>query len=59
MTLAENIEASVKVVNMAGQVVASQKIVGSASINKALTAGVYTVIVKSNGGVSTQKLVVK
>ena len=59
VTLAENSEASVEVVNMAGQVVASQKIVGSASINKSLTAGVYTVIVKSNGGVSTQKLVVK
>ncbi|MDO4525327.1 MAG: cellulase family glycosylhydrolase [Bacteroidales bacterium] len=59
LTLADNVEASVEVVNMAGQVVASQKIVGSASINKSLTAGVYTVIVKSNGGVSTQKLVVK
>ena len=44
---------------MAGQVVASQKIVGSASINKSLTAGVYTVVVKTNAGVSTQKLVVK
>ena len=59
ITLADNVEASVEVVNMAGQVVASQKIVGSATINKSLTAGVYTVIVKSNGGVSTQKLVVK
>ena len=59
VTLADNVEASVEVINMAGQVVASQKIVGSASINKSLTAGVYTVIVKSNAGVSTQKLVVK
>ena len=59
ITLAENIEANVEIVNMAGQVVASQKIVGSASINKSLPAGVYTVVVKSNGGVSTQKLVVK
>jgi hypothetical protein len=59
VTLADNVEASIEVVNMAGQVVASQKIVGSATINKSLTAGVYTVIVKSNGGVSTQKLVVK
>ena len=59
VTLAENIEASVKVVNMAGQVVASQKVVGSATINKALPAGVYTVVVESNGSVDTQKLVVK
>ncbi len=59
VTLGENIEASVEVVNMAGQVVASQKVVGSATINKSLTAGVYTVVVKTNAGVSTQKLVVK
>ena len=59
ITLAENAEAIVDVVNMAGQVVVSQNIVGSATINKALTSGVYTVVVKSNGGVSTQKLVVK
>ena len=59
INLADNVEASVEVVNMAGQVVASQKIVGSASINKSLTAGVYTVVVKTNAGVSTQKLVVK
>ena len=59
LTLVDNVEASVEVVNMAGQVVVSQKIVGSATINKALTAGVYTVIVKTNAGVSTQKLVVK
>ncbi|MBS7363789.1 MAG: T9SS type A sorting domain-containing protein, partial [Paludibacteraceae bacterium] len=59
VTLADNVEASVEVVNMAGQVVASQKVVGSATINKSLTAGVYTVVVKTNAGVSTQKLVVK
>ena len=59
VTLADKAEASVEVVNMAGQVVASQKVEGSAIINKALTAGVYTVIVKTNAGVSTQKLVVK
>ena len=59
VTLADNAEASVEVINMAGQIVASQKIVGSASINKSLTAGVYTVVVKTNAGVSTQKLVVK
>nr|MCR5248022.1 T9SS type A sorting domain-containing protein [Paludibacteraceae bacterium]MCR5248820.1 T9SS type A sorting domain-containing protein [Paludibacteraceae bacterium] len=39
--------------------VASQKVVGSATINKALPAGVYTVVVESNGSVDTQKLVVK
>jgi hypothetical protein len=44
---------------MAGQVVASQKIVGSTTIDKVLPAGVYTVVVKSNGAVNTQKLVVK
>lgn len=59
VTLADNAEASVEVVNMAGQVVASRKIVGSASINKSLTAGVYMVVVKTNAGVNTQKLVVK
>ncbi|MEE0085197.1 MAG: cellulase family glycosylhydrolase [Paludibacteraceae bacterium] len=59
ITLAENDEATVEVVNMAGQVVASQNIEGSATIKKALAAGVYTVVVKSNGAVSTQKLVVK
>ncbi len=59
ITLAENIEANVEIVNMAGQVVVSQKIEGSAVINKVLSAGVYTVVVKSNGAVNTQKLVVK
>ena len=59
VTLAEGAKASVEVINMAGQLVASQNIVGSATINKVLTIGVYTVVVKSNGGVSTQKLVVK
>jgi len=59
VTLAEDVETTVDVVNMAGQIVTSQNIVGSATINKALVAGVYTVVVKTNGGVSTQKLVVK
>jgi len=59
VALADNAEASVEIVNVAGQVVASQKIEGSATIKKALAAGVYTVVVKSNGAVSTQKLIVK
>lgn len=59
VAIAESGEATVEVVNMAGQVVASQKVEGSAKINKALAAGVYTVVVKSNGAVSTKKLVVK
>ncbi|MEE1176897.1 MAG: T9SS type A sorting domain-containing protein, partial [Paludibacteraceae bacterium] len=59
VTLADNVEASVEVVNMAGQVVVSQGIEGSATINKILPVGVYTVVVKSNGAVNTQKLVVK
>lgn len=59
ITLAENDEATVEIVNMAGQVVASQKVEDSATINKALTAGIYTVVVKSEGSVGTQKLVVK
>ncbi len=59
VALADAAEANVEIVNMAGQVVASQKIEGSATIKKALAAGVYTVVVKSNGAVSTQKLVVK
>jgi len=57
--LADDAEATVDVVNMAGQIVVSQKIEGTAKINKALPAGVYTVVVKSNGGISAQKLVVK
>ena len=57
--LADNVEASVEVINTAGQIAVSQNIVGSATIKKALVAGVYTVVVKTNGGVSTQKLVVK
>ncbi len=59
VALADDAEAIVEVVNMAGQVVASQNIEGSATIKKALAAGIYTVVVKSNGAVSTQKLVVK
>ncbi len=59
VTLADNVEASVEVINMAGQIVASKKIVGSTTIDKVLPAGVYTVVVKSNGAVNTQKLVVK
>ena len=59
VTLAEDVEATIDVVNMAGQIVASQNIVGSATINKAFVAGIYTVVVKTNGGVSTQKLVVR
>ena len=59
VVLAENAEATVEIVNIAGQVVASQNIEGSATIKKALAAGVYTVVVRSNGAVSTQKLVVK
>ena len=59
ITLADNAEAMVDVINMAGQVVASQNIEGSTVINKVLPAGIYTVVVKSNGGVSIQKLHVK
>ena len=59
VVLAENAEANVEVINVAGQVVFSQDVEGSATINKALAAGVYTVVVKSNGAVSTQKLIVK
>ncbi|MBR5208578.1 MAG: cellulase family glycosylhydrolase [Paludibacteraceae bacterium] len=59
IALAESGEATVEVVNVAGQVVASQKIEGSATIKKALATGVYTVVVKSNGAVGIQKLVVK
>ncbi|MCQ2188452.1 MAG: cellulase family glycosylhydrolase [Paludibacteraceae bacterium] len=59
VTLAEAGKAQVEVVNVAGQVVYSAEIEGAATINKALAAGVYSVVVKSNGGVNTQKLVVK
>lgn len=59
ITLAENIEATVEVVNMAGQIVVAQKIEGSVAINRVLPSGVYTVVVESNGDVNTQKLVVK
>ncbi len=59
IVLAEDVQATVDVVNMTGQVVVSQNIEGTATINKTLAAGVYTVVVKTNAGVSTQKLVVK
>ena len=59
VTLPKNVEATVEVVNIAGQIVASQKFEGSTTINKALAAGVYTVVVKSNGAVKAEKLVVK
>ncbi len=59
ITLADNVEATLEVVNMAGQIVVAQDIEGSATINKVLPSGVYTVVVKSNGAVNTQKLVVK
>ncbi len=57
--LSDNAVATVEVINMAGQIVVSQKIEGSATIDKILPAGVYMVVVKSNGSVNTQKLVVK
>lgn len=59
VALAEAGKAQVEVINVAGQVVYSAEIEGTATINKALAAGVYSVVVKSNGGVDTQKLVVK
>ncbi|MBQ0155324.1 MAG: T9SS type A sorting domain-containing protein, partial [Bacteroidales bacterium] len=59
VSLANDAEAVVEVVNMAGQVVASQIVDGTATINKTLTPGVYTVVVKSEGAVGTQKLMVK
>ncbi|MEE1176248.1 MAG: T9SS type A sorting domain-containing protein, partial [Paludibacteraceae bacterium] len=59
INLADNAEATLEVVNMAGQIVVAQDIEGSATINKVLPSGVYTVVVKSNGAVNTQKLVVK
>ncbi len=59
VTLANDAKASVDVVNIAGQVVVSQEIVGSSIINKSLSAGVYTVVVKTAGTVDTQKLMVK
>ena len=59
INLADNIEATLEVVNMAGQIVVAQDIEGSATINKVLPSGVYTVVIKSNGAVNTQKLVVK
>lgn len=59
VALADGVKATVEIVNMAGQVVASQEIEGATTINKALAAGIYTVVVKSNGAVNTEKLVVK
>lgn len=57
--LAKEEQATVKVVNMAGQLVVDQNIVGSATIDQNMTPGVYTVIVESSRGVRTQKLMVK
>ena len=59
VSLADDAEAVVEVVNMAGQVVASQIVDGTATIDKTLTLGVYTVVVKSEGAVGIKKLMVK
>jgi hypothetical protein len=59
ISLADNVEAMVDVVNTSGQVVVSQNVKGTATINKSLASGIYTVIVKFDGAVRTQKLVVK
>ncbi len=57
--LVEDVEATVDVVNAIGQLVLTQKIEGTTTINKKLAAGVYTVVVKTDAVVSTQKLVVE
>ena len=57
--LAKKEEATVEVINMAGQIVVSQKVEDSIVIDNVLPAGVYTVVVKSDGMIDTQKLVVK
>ena len=59
MELAKKEEATVEVINMAGQIVVSQKVEDSIVIDNVLPAGVYTVVVKSDGMIDTQKLVVK
>lgn len=59
VTLAKNVDASVEIVNMAGQIVASQNVNGSATISEPLKSGVYMVVVKTANSVATQKLIVK
>ncbi|MCQ2188381.1 MAG: cellulase family glycosylhydrolase [Paludibacteraceae bacterium] len=59
VTLAKSGKAIVEIANIAGQIVYSEEMENSVTINKSLVAGVYSVVVKSNGGVNTQKLVVK
>ncbi|MCQ2188380.1 MAG: cellulase family glycosylhydrolase [Paludibacteraceae bacterium] len=59
VTLAKAGKAQVEIINVAGQVVYSAEIESSATISKALSTGIYTVVVKSEDGINTQKLVVK
>lgn len=57
--LDRNTKANVDVVNVAGQVVVSKIVYGSATISNSLTPGVYSVVVRTDNGVNTQKLIVR
>ncbi len=59
ITLADDTQAHVDVVNMAGQTVYSAEVETSATIGNSFAPGVYTVIVTTDNGVNTQKLIVK
>lgn len=49
----------VKPHNLAGQIVYSEDFEYSTTIDKALTPGIYTAVIKYDGGVFADKLVVK
>ncbi len=59
ITLSENEDAHVDIENMAGQVIYSADMTSSTTIDKSLAPGVYSVVVRSAGGVNAKKLIVK
>ncbi|MCQ2188382.1 MAG: cellulase family glycosylhydrolase, partial [Paludibacteraceae bacterium] len=59
VTLAKTGKAIVEITSATGQIVYSAEVENSVTINKTLAAGVYTVVVKFENGISAKKLVVK
>ncbi|MCQ2188487.1 MAG: cellulase family glycosylhydrolase [Paludibacteraceae bacterium] len=59
ITLINDGTADVEVINSIGQVVASKKVEKSATVNKKLPAGIYTVVVKDSERSTSKKLVIQ
>ena len=59
ITTPVNGKVHVDVINLSGQIVYSEAFLSSTTIDKRLSTGIYTVVVKSEDGINTQKLVVK